>query len=239
MAASCRERAWSRHSIRAPRASPSPRSLARRSLTTDLRLGSLIQIPVAAAEVFYSTLGGVSSGSGDGTYIIPCNVPIGSIAFVFNGVHYEIPPTDLLRAISRDGSQCLLTIAGVDNRDARGNEVAIVSRLSSAFLGVRKLTRLPTTTDRRRFPQERLLDLLLLVQRRPRHRVGQEYHRGQLGRLQWHERRGRWGGLLGTGGDGQCEPGEYWTTDYDGGRDCQWGRVERRVIVSPLWSLLV
>ncbi|ORY89648.1 aspartic peptidase domain-containing protein [Leucosporidium creatinivorum] len=87
---------------------------------------SLIQIPVAAAQAFYSRLGGLSSGNGDGTYIIPCDVPIGSIAFVFNGVHYEIPPTDLLRAISRDRSQCLLTIAGVDNKDARGNSVAII-----------------------------------------------------------------------------------------------------------------
>lgn len=101
---------------------------------------SLIQIPVAAAQAFYSRLGGLSSGNGDGTYIIPCDVPIGSIAFVFNGVHYEIPPTDLLRAISRDRSQCLLTIAGVDNKDARGNDVAIVSRTRSFYAPKPKLT---------------------------------------------------------------------------------------------------
>lgn len=104
----------------------SPPTLLTLVTLAQLNTHSLIQIPVAAAEAFYSRIGGFASGSGDGTYIIPCDAPIGSIAFVFQGISYEIPPTDLLRAISRDGSQCLLTIAGVDNKDARGREVAIV-----------------------------------------------------------------------------------------------------------------
>ncbi|KAK4054330.1 hypothetical protein OIO90_003563 [Microbotryomycetes sp. JL221] len=87
---------------------------------------SLIQIPVAAAQAFYSVLGGVQSERGDGTWIIPCDAPIGSIGFQFQGVNYEIPPQDILRARSRDRSSCLLAIAGVDNQDAYGNSVAIV-----------------------------------------------------------------------------------------------------------------
>lgn len=67
--------------------------------------------------------------------MIPCNQEISSIAFVFNGVTYEIPPNDLLRAISRDGTTCLLTIAGVDNRDARGNTVAIIGDVSHGTYG--------------------------------------------------------------------------------------------------------
>ncbi|KAK4054113.1 hypothetical protein OIV83_001138 [Microbotryomycetes sp. JL201] len=87
---------------------------------------SLIQIPVAAAQAFYSVLGGVQSDRGDGTWIIPCDAPIGSIGFQFQGVNYEIPPQDILRARSRDRTSCLLAIAGVDNQDAYGNSVAIV-----------------------------------------------------------------------------------------------------------------
>ncbi|KAM0789608.1 hypothetical protein ACM66B_000414 [Microbotryomycetes sp. NB124-2] len=87
---------------------------------------SLIQIPVAAAQAFYSVLGGVQSDRGDGTWVIPCDAPIGSIGFQFQGVNYEIPPQDILRARSRDRTSCLLAIAGVDNQDAYGNSVAIV-----------------------------------------------------------------------------------------------------------------
>ncbi|SGY99967.1 BQ5605_C034g11317 [Microbotryum silenes-dioicae] len=92
---------------------------------------TLIQIPVAAAQAMYAEIGGVDSGTGDGTYNIPCDAPIGFLAFVFKGVQYEIPPEDLIRAISRDRSICVLTIAGVDNVDARGRPTAIIG---GAFL---------------------------------------------------------------------------------------------------------
>ncbi|SCV70003.1 BQ2448_1397 [Microbotryum intermedium] len=92
---------------------------------------TLVQIPVAAARAMYSQIGGVDSGAGDGTYNILCNAPVGSLSFVFQGVEYEIPPEDLIRAISRDRSICVLTIAGVDNVDARGKPTAIVG---GAFL---------------------------------------------------------------------------------------------------------
>ncbi|SCZ90116.1 BZ3500_MvSof-1268-A1-R1_Chr9g10714 [Microbotryum saponariae] len=92
---------------------------------------TLIQIPVAAAQAMYAQIGGVDSGTGDGTYNIPCDAPIGSLAFAVKGVQYEIPPEDLIRAISRDRSICVLTIAGVDNVDARGRPTAIVG---GAFL---------------------------------------------------------------------------------------------------------
>ena len=42
---------------------------------------------------------------------------------------YEIPPEDLLRAVSRDGTQCVLTITASDMQDIDGTPMAIVGEV--------------------------------------------------------------------------------------------------------------
>ncbi|BGP17234.1 hypothetical protein JCM10213_004828 [Rhodosporidiobolus nylandii] len=96
---------------------------------------TLIQLPPSVATLLYSLIPGssaFSSSSADpGSYTVPCDTPVESFAFVFGGVSYEVPPEDLLRAISRDGTECVLTVQAGENKDVDGEEIAIVG---GAFL---------------------------------------------------------------------------------------------------------
>lgn len=91
---------------------------------------SLIQLPTSAADAFFATIPGArASTSGDGSYVVPCTTSFSSLAFSFGGVKYEIPPEDLLRAVSRDGRQCILTITASDMQDIDGAPMAIVGEV--------------------------------------------------------------------------------------------------------------
>ena len=61
--------------------------------------------------------------------MVPCTTSFTSLAFSFGGVTYEIPPEDLLRAVSRDGTQCVLTITASDMQDIDGTPMAIVGEV--------------------------------------------------------------------------------------------------------------
>ncbi|GAA5847459.1 hypothetical protein JCM9279_000491 [Rhodotorula babjevae] len=88
---------------------------------------TLIQVPPAVAQAFYAEIpGSIPSTTIEGSYIIPCSTPFSSLALVFGGVRYEIPRRDLLRAISSDGRQCVLTIAESQSEDVDGTPMAIV-----------------------------------------------------------------------------------------------------------------
>lgn len=88
---------------------------------------SLVQVPPAVARAFYAQIpGSTPSTTIEGSYIIPCSTPFSSLALVFGGVRYEIPRRDLLRAISSDGRQCVLTIAESQSEDVDGTPMAIV-----------------------------------------------------------------------------------------------------------------
>ncbi|GAA5936182.1 hypothetical protein JCM3775_006426, partial [Rhodotorula graminis] len=88
---------------------------------------TLIQVPPAIARAFYAEIpGSTPSTTIEGSYIIPCSTPFSSLALVFGGVRYEIPRRDLLRAISSDGRQCVLTIAESQSEDVDGTPMAIV-----------------------------------------------------------------------------------------------------------------
>ncbi|GAA5880129.1 hypothetical protein JCM3774_004158 [Rhodotorula dairenensis] len=91
---------------------------------------TLIQLPTSAADAFFATIPGArTSASGDGSYVVPCTTTFTSLAFSFGGVKYEIPPEDLLRAVSRDGTQCILTITASDMQDIDGTPMAIVGEV--------------------------------------------------------------------------------------------------------------
>ncbi|GAA5966465.1 hypothetical protein JCM8115_002680 [Rhodotorula mucilaginosa] len=91
---------------------------------------TLIQLPTSAADAFFATIPGArKSTSGDGSYVVPCTTSFTSLAFSFGGVMYEIPPEDLLRAVSRDGTQCVLTITASDMQDIDGTPMAIVGEV--------------------------------------------------------------------------------------------------------------
>lgn len=62
---------------------------------------------------------------------MPCSTTFSSFGFSFGGVRYEVPPEDMLRAVSPDGSQCILTITASDMQDVDGTPLAIVGE---AFL---------------------------------------------------------------------------------------------------------
>ncbi|BGO99622.1 hypothetical protein NBRC10513v2_004703 [Rhodotorula toruloides] len=89
---------------------------------------TLIQLPPSAADAFYSSIPGaqLANTTSSGLYIIPCTTTFSSLSLVFNGTRYEIPPQDLLRAISRDETECVLTIAASSAKDVDGSELAIV-----------------------------------------------------------------------------------------------------------------
>ncbi|GAA5835996.1 hypothetical protein JCM11251_006622 [Rhodosporidiobolus azoricus] len=91
---------------------------------------TLIRLPTSVAESFYSQIPGASPST-DGNWVIPCNTRFSSFGFVFEGRLFEIPPEDLVRAISRDRRQCALTISGGGTRDVDGTPVAIIG---GAFL---------------------------------------------------------------------------------------------------------
>ncbi|GAA6005963.1 hypothetical protein JCM10207_007290 [Rhodosporidiobolus poonsookiae] len=86
---------------------------------------TLIQLPPSAASALYARLPGASQRS-DGSYTLPCSTRLSSFAFTFQGRRFEVPPEDLLRAATRDGRTCLLTIASGENRDADGELVGIL-----------------------------------------------------------------------------------------------------------------
>ncbi|GAA6023359.1 hypothetical protein JCM8202_001404 [Rhodotorula sphaerocarpa] len=93
---------------------------------------TLIQVPTSIAEAFYATIpGAYAAFLQDGTYIVPCSTTFSSFGFSFGGVRYEVPPEDMLRAVSPDGSQCILTITASDMQDVDGTPLAIVGE---AFL---------------------------------------------------------------------------------------------------------
>ncbi|BGP49198.1 hypothetical protein JCM10450v2_005081 [Rhodotorula kratochvilovae] len=88
---------------------------------------TLIQVPPAVARAFYASIpSSTPSTSIPGSYIVPCRTRFASLALVFGGVRYEIPARDLLRAISSDGRQCVLTVAESDASDVDGVPMAIV-----------------------------------------------------------------------------------------------------------------
>ncbi|GAA5890709.1 hypothetical protein JCM6882_000632 [Rhodosporidiobolus microsporus] len=88
---------------------------------------TLIMVPSSVAEAFYAQIPSASpSPARDGSYIIPCSTPMSSLGLVFEGRLFEIPPEDLVRAVSLDGRQCILTIAAGDVRDADGEFVAVI-----------------------------------------------------------------------------------------------------------------
>ncbi|GAA5993312.1 hypothetical protein JCM10908_001424 [Rhodotorula pacifica] len=91
---------------------------------------TLIQLPTTAANAFFAKIpGSRTSASADGSYVVPCTTRFSSLAFSFNSVTYEIPPEDLLRAVSRDGTQCVLTITASDMQDIDGTPMAIVGEV--------------------------------------------------------------------------------------------------------------
>lgn len=105
-------------------------SLTRASFSSPLSLSRLIQVPTSTAEAFYSQIPGARlSALGDGSYVVPCSTSFTSLALSFGGIQYEIPPKDLLRAVSRDGSQCVLTILAQDLQDVDGVPMAIVGEV--------------------------------------------------------------------------------------------------------------
>ncbi|GJN91371.1 hypothetical protein Rhopal_004392-T1 [Rhodotorula paludigena] len=88
---------------------------------------TLIQVPTAQAEAFYASIpGAVPARNIPGSYIVPCSTRFSSLSLVFGGTRYEIPDKDLLRAISIDGRQCILTVAASDSQDVDGNYIAII-----------------------------------------------------------------------------------------------------------------
>ncbi|GAA5879351.1 hypothetical protein JCM8547_008119 [Rhodosporidiobolus lusitaniae] len=88
---------------------------------------TLIQVPSVVASRFYAQLPSSSiSLDGSGTYTLPCNTPISSLAVSFGGVQFEVPPKDLLRAVSRDGRTCMLTISAGANQDVDGEYIGII-----------------------------------------------------------------------------------------------------------------
>ncbi|GAA6044767.1 hypothetical protein JCM8097_002880 [Rhodosporidiobolus ruineniae] len=107
---------------------------------------TLIQLPTSVAAALYASIPGAypapssssslspssSSSSATGqTYIIPCSTRFSSFGFSFAGRVFEVGPEDLLRAVSRDGRLCVLSVAGGGSRDVDGTEVAIIG---GAFL---------------------------------------------------------------------------------------------------------
>lgn len=87
----------------------------------------MIQVPTAQAEAFYASIpGAVPARNIPGSYIVPCSTRFSSLSLVFGGTRYEIPDKDLLRAISIDGRQCILTVAASDSQDVDGNYIAII-----------------------------------------------------------------------------------------------------------------
>ncbi|KIO20364.1 hypothetical protein M407DRAFT_29996 [Tulasnella calospora MUT 4182] len=87
---------------------------------------SLIYVSTAAAEELYNQIPGASPAPkdvGDGFYTFPCDAPIGTVSFVFDGKPYAINPQDFnLGALQEGSSDCVGGILGED----LGDNLAIV-----------------------------------------------------------------------------------------------------------------
>lgn len=90
---------------------------------------TLIYIPVATANTFYKSIGGISYGNA-GLYAYPCSTDLKSVGLAFGGVTYLIDLNDLVLGYSPSSTtQCVLGILGVDQLDANGVNVAIIGDL--------------------------------------------------------------------------------------------------------------
>jgi len=83
---------------------------------------TLIYVPTAAAEAFYSQISGAGQAPaevGEGFYTLPCSTMengLGTVAFVFGGQSFAVNPSDFnLGPVDETGETCVAGIAASDD----------------------------------------------------------------------------------------------------------------------------
>lgn len=97
---------------------------------------SLMYLPSAAAQAFYTTLSPeAKQADTSGHWALPCNTPVFQLAVVIGGTSYQISMKDFVTGFADATRQfCIGAIIGQDAKDPQGAVISIRACCSSPQL---------------------------------------------------------------------------------------------------------